>query len=604
MTVSSRLPKAPHSCRTCQRHGRRTAKPPERERLLHQRQRSWCSASSSAFSEVSEPSSGRDDGSRGRDVQLARVFWADDVKLEVYSSEVSKETAKVVGGLAAIQEWIIRRDLLLKNVLAHASKVGVLEPELVQGIFAEAERSDAPLFRFVDEQVLARVLVGLVETTGTEGVGSAAAPGGSEGSKRESLLLPVLSWALGSEDIVQPQEFEDMQFSWTFKDQPYVARRAAWRTVVSVDRGRSEGARRRVAASLAHDLNFEEAEAELSLGDAGEDDDAFSGNAMTGMAFGITLEDAERVVLDLDTGSSEDQSVEIGTDHLRVMKTVLLAFFKSRTKAQNWITCEPPLVRIRQADTSSGLAEVVFTSRDGTGEQQVLAKPSDLQCLLDMLDFVGMHEQTLPCLSMQASCDLNEQEIYESGARLRSLKAAAKASVSILTALLLGWVALNRTSERVQSNIRKLEVASGTFTTVFVDKYRSRVEKKGLELSKGSEVLGSSLRKNKSTARTLAALLKTSAEGGSKFIKGRGTAALKYQVVMTRSGNLAGLSPVNVEAIAKWKDVSELLLFKPSAADAGALKVGDAFVFLLTIHEDGKVSTEPWDMGKNMIEVN
>ena len=72
-------------------------------------------ASSSTPSEVSEPSSGRDAGSHDSSVQLARVFWADDVKLEVYSSEVSKETAKVVGSLAAIQEWIIRRDLLLKN---------------------------------------------------------------------------------------------------------------------------------------------------------------------------------------------------------------------------------------------------------------------------------------------------------------------------------------------------------------------------------------------------------------------------------------------------------------------------------------------------------
>ena len=44
--------------------------------------------------------------------------------------------------------------------------------------------------------------------------------GASSSSDREALLGPILSWALSSEDIVMPQDFEDMQFSWTFKDQP------------------------------------------------------------------------------------------------------------------------------------------------------------------------------------------------------------------------------------------------------------------------------------------------------------------------------------------------------------------------------------------------
>ena len=571
------------------------------------------------------------------------------MKLE-FHEDVTRDGARrsETSALAAKQEWIIRRDVLLKNVLSYAAVVGILETKKVNLLLSDADKSDVPLFTFIGIDVLDRLCKGL-DLEGAGGGDDNASEGENleevqvdvenfyeamrkEGERRESLeasrqklLSSALSWALESDEIVKPQEFEDMQFSWTFKDQPYVARRAAWRTVVSVNARYADEAREQVAPSLAHDLHVPSSvsSAESSSLSSSEDrmqrqrgdgEDDFSGNAMTSAAFQITLQDADRIVLELDTSATETQSIEIAPDQLKGMKEVLLRFFKSRGEKKNasWITFEQngTWMKIRQKDPSSGLTELKFSSRNESGSEggrSILAQPSDLHSLLDMCDFVSMHRNTLPRhLSMRqeegTTFDMNEKAIFNRKAGLRKAKGVAKLVAWGAFAVFSAWIVVNRKSPQVQNYAQSFRGVGVTFNTLFVQNYRSQVQKKNLETSKEPEIPASSMKKNKYTTDILCSLL-LSIFDTLDTQKVQSKEKLCYQVVMSRSGNLLGVSPANTEAIASWKDlvlVRELYQEHKSVCGR-ALKMKqqqveeeNTFVLLLTIH-GSKVEAKPWD---------
>ena len=518
----------------------------------------------------------------GGGVRLCRVFWADHLKLEVYSS-LSSSAASEATRLAAAQEHVIRRDVLLKNVLAHASTVDVLDPAVVAQIFREADESDAPLFRFVDEGVLASLAEGL----GLEGV--PAATGASSSSDREALLGPILSWALSSEDIVMPQDFEDMQFSWTFKDQPYVARRAAWRTVVSIDPARSEEARVEAGASLARPPAFGGAPVGR--------EDPFCGNAMTRAAFEIGLEGADRAVLVLDTGAEEDESVEIGPDHLGALRAAVLRYLKAGAGARGWIFDDSSLVGVRRAQGEG--VEISFGPLGGGATIVAsLAQSSDLRCLLDLLDFVGSHERTLSSFTAAGSLaeyeDLNETAVYGGAVRARKVGGIAKIAASAIVGLALVWAAANRNSSMVKGLLHRAAEARRTFSSAYAEKYQRAKEERRLDLVEQTEVPASSLRRNRAAAAAMASSLKARAESSGCAGVDCGGKELRYQAVLARSGVLKGFSPANVEAIRRWQDVSGKIGFEVEKVKE-TLRAEEAFVFLVKISEEGGVSVEAWE---------
>lgn len=560
---------------------------------------------------------GKDEGGpSSSSVDLARVFWADQAKVEIYSVATSR-AADEARLFAATQEWVIRRDVLLKNVLALAAAESVLEADLVRGILADADASDTPLFRFVPLDVLSRVSKGLVATADD---GASGADESSMDTSREALVSSILSWALASEKVVQPQEFDDMQFSWTFKDQPYIARRAAWRTVVSVGSSASARAREEIGGSLALD----------SFPGAPPCDriDPFCGTAMTTAAFDICLEDATRVVLEVDTSSPDQRAVEIAPGHLGLLKTALLEFFKTGAApaAGTEISVgETDSLSVTLGPTGPSLEtdEIEIRFAPGSAEveaQTLVASPSDLRCLVDLLDFVALHPKTLPHMRVSAplggstisgpSFDLNEGEIYEGTVRWRLFRSAAKVAASVVIALGLAWAGLNRKSPQVQG----IHHSSQAFARTWAERYEGEVQRRQLTGLRETEVPGSSLKENRAATRALAEVLKTSAEKMAPSLTtdgqararraSAGGAKLRYQVVMARSGEVIGLSPANVPGIRRWRDVSAALGFKPTRSTAKASArssssgggAGDRFVFLLTLGEGGgAVAVEPWD---------
>jgi len=429
-----------------------------------------------------------------------------------------------------------------------------------------------------------------------------------------------LSWALRSEDIVQPQAFEDLQFSWTFKDQPFVARRAAWRTVVSANGPCVETARAKVARSLAHNCT--------STSDC-------SGNAMTAAAFEIPISDREETTLALEiaaasadeiaaalrpssssSAESSDarnrlqstQAVAISIPHLRGIQAAVLAFLKSgaREKAMER-SDEEGRVTVKSLAAEPGLAEVSFApisiSSGGNGEEltSLVVTSADLRALLDMVDFISMHERTLCALSFaslsgMAAFTLGERELYEGRAKARQVKRYAKIFGWAAFSAALAWALVNRGSPRVQRQLQRLEGARETFTSAFVEKYKSSLREKGLQLPETEDVSATAIRKNKYTVGILKAILKTAAESDAGAMKRKGIKGeMKYQVICNSGGQLLGVSPANTEAIARWKDLVLVRELKAKNVSPGEEGKEDMFVFVVTIHEDGLVDVEPWN---------
>ena len=209
-------------------------------------------------------------GESGGGVDLTRVFWVGSVKLVVQENlgrggdgKDERERRERVLRQAFKQEWIVRRDALLRNVVAHAAVEGVLDNAVVLQILAGADNSDTPLFRTISKEVLAQLCKGFgCATDGqleedeeddvepswddedgkvdVENFPAAMARKREEKRKysqrRESLLSSLLAWAQRNERnlIVQPDEFRNMNFSWNLMEQPYIARVAPWRTIITV----------------------------------------------------------------------------------------------------------------------------------------------------------------------------------------------------------------------------------------------------------------------------------------------------------------------------------------------------------------------------------
>ena len=142
----------------------------------------------------------------------------------------------------------------------------------------------------------------------------------------------------------------------------------------------------------------------------------------------------------------------------------------------------------------------------------------------------------------------------------------------------------------MKSYTQKFISSSQVCTTLFIEKYRSLVENNSLEVNAEAEIPGSLRRTNKDTTQALSAMLKAAAERGGERIGSKG---LSYQVVMTRLGRVAGLSPANVQAITRWKEVSKSLLSHLVQAERSEM-AEDHFVFLLTYRGDNTVSVEIW----------
>jgi hypothetical protein len=391
-----------------------------------------------------------------------------------------------------------------------------------------------------------------------------------------------------------------------------------------------------VGHSLSHNACESEDEAlaasQLSLPGYGKD--ACSGTSTTKAAFEIPLLHADGILLELNTDSEEEQSVHIDLKHLVVMKQTLLTFFKSEDKSSEWIQ-DPSssLVSIKQRQEEGSVSrvnEIKFSSyADGAEDVTILAEPAQLHCLLDLVDFVSMHPTTLPLLSTEVMdgnkqyLDLNEGEIYRRKIGARNVKRAARMLVSGAFALLFAGLLANRKAVLAQQYVQKMEGFGTTFTSLFVEQYRSSVASKGLEISDQSQVPASSVKENRATVEVLSSILRTATEKGGRVstnIEGleshRGT--LLYQVVMSRSGHLLGVNPANKDAVSRWKDlilVQELYQeTKGYDVGQGGIKQGlgkgqrqkeleeeDTFVFELAIHSGGKVDIKPWDMSKGII---
>lgn len=314
----------------------------------------------------------------------------------------------------------------------------------------------------------------------------------------------------------------------------------------------------------------------------------------------MVVENGDDICIEVANDGLEEQSIECTERHIEALKPLLLAHVRSKSKEQ-WLPDQGSMLRIRQVDGSDGTVEINFVDID---DQILELKPDDLYALLDACDFCTQHPHTLPNLSTVSPVDMQEQNIYLAKKRARKLRSLLKVIASVLLAGSTMLVALKRNDPAFRQRITHLSSAGKIFQSRYIERYSNLIEKRGLRPRQSIEEPGNFNEDNQATICVLTDVVKavfSNYNVPSKRNSIPSNRELKYQVVITRSGKVVGISPMNTEAVSRWKHLSESESLQAFKADEEIIPQ-DTFVFILSINPDGSKEVMQWK-GESEIEL-